>query len=187
MVFHESNKGEEMFKNIPIVTRLIFLVSVITLLMLGTIIYATSDGLRSMQRLDDDMQLTIDNVQAFDQINFLIARNRYALLEASQSSDQAFVAKKIDEVLKRRAEITEVSKKYEATLQDNKQRELLVAWQKHRGAYMKGGNEPVMAFLQAGKMAEASRQLAGTSVELYAPVEEDIENIRSYNLARVQI
>jgi methyl-accepting chemotaxis protein len=31
-------------------------------------------------------------------------------------------------------------------------------------------------------MAEASRQLAGTSVELYAPVEEDIENIRSYNL-----
>ncbi len=171
-----------MFKNIPIVTRLIFLVSAITLLMLGTIIFATSDGLRSMQRLDDDLQLTIDNVQAFDQINFLIARNRYALLEASQSSDQAFVAKKIDEVLKRRAEITEVSKKYEATLQDAKQRELLVSWQKHRATYAKEGNEPVMAFLQAGRMTEASRQLAGTSSQLYAPVEEDIENIHSYNL-----
>ncbi len=171
-----------MFKNIPIVTRLIILVSVITLLMLGTIIYATVDGLRSMERLDNDMQQTLDNVQAFDQINFLIARNRYALLDASQSSDQAYVAKKIEEVLKRRAEITEVSKKYEATLQDMKQRELLVSWQKHRAAYAKEGNEPVMAFLQAGKMAEASRQLAGTSVELYAPVEEDIEKIRSYNL-----
>lgn len=171
-----------MFKNIPIVTRLIFLVSVITLLMLGTIIYATNDGLRSMQRLDDDMQLTIDNVQAFDQINFLIARNRYDLLDASQSANQAYAAKKIDEVLKRRASITEASKMYEATLQDAKQHELLVLWQKHRGAYMKGGNEPVIAFLQAGRMAEASAQLAGISAELYAPVEDDIENIRSYNL-----
>lgn len=171
-----------MFKNIPIVTRLIILVTVITLLMLGTIIYATSDGLRAMQRLDDNMQQTIDNVQAFDRINYLISRNRYALMDASQSSDTAYVTKKIEEVLKRRAEITDVSKKYEATLQDTKQRELLESWQKHRGAYQKEGNEPIIAFLQAGKMAEATHQSLGTATQLYAPIEDDIENIRSYNL-----
>jgi methyl-accepting chemotaxis protein len=171
-----------MFKNIPIVTRLIFLVSVITLLMLGTIIYATTDGLRSMQRLDDDMQLTIDNVQAFDRINFLMARNRYTLLDASQSSDQAYVAKKIEEFLKYRADITEVSKKYEATLQDAKQRELLESWKKHRAAYAKDGNEPLLAALQAGKMADAARQSLGIATQLYTPIDVDVENIRSYNL-----
>src|SRR5664279_2774954 len=105
-----------MFKNIPIVTRLIFLVSVITLLMLGTIIYATTDGLRSMQALDDSMQETIDNVQAFDRINYLQATNRYNLLDAALSSDPAYVGKKIEAFTKIRAEVTEVSKKYEATL-----------------------------------------------------------------------
>ncbi len=171
-----------MFKNIPIVTRLIFLVSIITLLMLGTIIYATTDGLRSMQRLDDDMQLTIDNVQAFDRINFLMARNRYTLLDASQSSDPAYVAKKVEEFLKYRAVITEVSKKYEATLQDAKQHELLASWQKHRAAYAKDGNEPLLAALQAGRMPDAERLSLGTAAQLYEPIDADIESIRSYNL-----
>jgi methyl-accepting chemotaxis protein len=171
-----------MFKNIPIVTRLIFLVSVITLLMLGTIIYATTDGLRSMQRLDDDMQLTIDNVQAFDRINFLMARNRYTLLDASQSADPAYVAKKVEEFLKYRAVITDVSKKYEATLQDAKQRELLASWQKHRAAYAKEGNEPLLAALQAGRMPEAERISLGTAAQLYEPIDAVIEDIRSYNI-----
>ena len=140
-----------MFKNIPIVTRLIFLVSAITLLMLGTIIYATTDGLRSMQRLDDDMQMTIDNVQAFDRINFLMARNRYTLLDGAMSSDPAYAAKKAEEFLSYRAVITEASKKYEATLQDDKQRELLDSWKKHRATYAKDGNEPLAGGLASRK------------------------------------
>lgn len=171
-----------MFKNIPIVTRLIFLVSIITLLMLGTIIFATSDGLRSMERLDRDMQLTIDNVQAFDRINYLMARNRYALLDGSMSSDPAYAAKKAEEFLSYRSVITEASKKYEATLQDDKQRELLAAWKKHRAAYAKDGNDPLVAFLQAGRMAEAARQSTGIAAQLYEPIDVDIENIRSYNI-----
>lgn len=171
-----------MFKNIPIVTRLIFLVSAITVLMLGTIIYATTDGLRSMQRLDSDMQLTIDNVQAFDRINFLMARNRYTLLDGAMSSDPAYAAKKAEEFLSYRAVITEASKKYEATLQDDKQRELLDSWKKHRAAYAKDGNEPLLAALQAGRMAEAAKQSTGIAAQLYEPIDKDIENIRSYNL-----
>jgi methyl-accepting chemotaxis protein len=171
-----------MFKNIPIVTRLIFLVSIITLLMLGTIIFATSDGLRSMERLDKDMQQTIDNVQAFDRINYLMARNRYALLDGSMSSDPAYAAKKVEEFLKYRSVITEASKKYEATLQDDKQRELLDSWKKHRAAYAKEGNDPLVAALQAGRMAEAARQSTGIAAQLYEPIDVDIENIRSYNI-----
>lgn len=171
-----------MFKNIPIVTRLIILVSVITLLMLGTIIYATTDGLRSMERLDNDMQLTIENVQSFDRINYLMARNRYALLDGSMSSDPAYVAKKVEEFLKYRALITELSKQYEATLQDAKQRELLDQWKKHRAAYAKDGNDPLLASLQAGRMADAARQSTGIAAQLYEPIDTDIENIRAYNL-----
>ena len=168
-----------MFKNIPIVTRLIFLVSVITLLMLGTIIYATTDGLRAMQRLDDDMQMTIDNVQAFDRINFLMARNRYTLLDGAMSSDPAYAAKKAEEFLSYRSVITEASKKYEATVQDDKQRELLDSWKKHRAAYAKDGNDPLVAALQAGRMAEAAKQSTGIAAQLYEPIDKDIENIRS--------
>lgn len=171
-----------MFKNIPIVTRLIILVSVITVLMLGTIIYATVDGLRAMERLDNDMQLTIENVQAFDRINFLMARNRYTLLDGSMSSDPAYAAKKAEEFLSYRSVITEASKKYEATLQDAKQRELLDSWKKHRAAYAKEGNDPLVAFLQAGKMAEAARQSTGIAAQLYQPIDTDIENIRAYNI-----
>jgi methyl-accepting chemotaxis protein len=171
-----------MFKNVPIVTRLIFLVSVITVLMLGTIIYATTDGLRSMQRLDDDMQMTIDNVQAFDRINFLMARNRYTLLDGAMSSDPVYAAKKAEEFLSYRSVITEASKKYEATLQDDKQRELLDSWKKHRAAYAKEGNDPLLASLQAGRMAEAAKQSTGIAAQLYEPIDKDIENIRAYNL-----
>ncbi len=81
-----------MFKNIPIVTRLIFLVTAITLLMLGTIIYATTDGLSALAKLDEEMQQTLDNVQAFDQVNYLQARNRGVLLDALANPDPDNVA-----------------------------------------------------------------------------------------------
>jgi methyl-accepting chemotaxis protein len=171
-----------MFKNIPIVTRLVFLVSAITVLMLGTVIYATVDGLRAIQRLDSDMQMTIDNVQSFDRINFLMARNRYTLLDGAMSTDPAYAAKKAEEFLSYRSVITDASKKYEATLQDDKQRELLDVWKKHRAAYAKDGNDPLIAFLQAGKMAEAAKLSTGLAAQLYSPIDADIENIRSYNL-----
>ncbi len=171
-----------MFKNIPIVTRLIFLVSTISLLMLGTIIYATSSSTRAFERLHADMQQTIDNVQSFDQINYLMARNRVILLDAAISGDQAHAAARIEEFLKHRAEITELSKKYEATLQDAKQRALLELWKTHRATYAKDGNEPLIAALQAGKMTEAVRQALGPVSLLNEPIKIDIDNIRSYNL-----
>jgi methyl-accepting chemotaxis protein len=171
-----------MFKNIPIVTRLIILVSVITVLMLGTIIYATVDGLRAMERLDKDMQLTIDNVQAFDTINYMMSAQRYRLLDGAMNSDPAYAAKKAEEFLDNRSVITEASKKYEATLQDDKQRELLAVWKNHRAAYAKDGNDPLIGYLQAGKMAEAARQSIGIAAQLYQPIDTDIKNIRSYNL-----
>lgn len=171
-----------MFKNTSIVTRLIFLVSIITLLMLGTIIYATTNGLNSMQRLDKDMQLTIDNVQAFDRINYLMSRQRYRLLDGAMSSDPAYAAKKAEEFLSFRSVITDASKEYEATLQDDKQRELLAVWKMHRAAYAKQGNDPLVAALQAGRMAEAANLSTGIAAKLYEPINTDIENIRNYNL-----
>lgn len=171
-----------MFKRISIVTRLIFLVTAITVLMLGTIIYATTAGLHSMQRLNSEMQLTIDNVQAFDTINYMMSRQRYRLLDGAMSSDPAYAAKRAQEFLDNRSVITDASKEYEATLQDDKQRELLKVWQMHRAAYAKEGNDPLVAALQAGRMSEAAKQSTGIAAKLYEPINTDIENIRSYNL-----
>ncbi len=171
-----------MFKNISIVNRLIFLVTAITLLMLGTIIYATTNGLHAMQRLNSEMQLTIDNVQAFDTINYMMSRQRYRLLDGAMSSDPAYAAKRAQEFLDNRSVITDASKEYEATLQDDKQRELLKVWQMHRAAYAKEGNDPLVAALQAGRMSEAAKQSTGIAAQLYQPINTDIENIRNYNL-----
>ncbi|MGA8864111.1 MAG: methyl-accepting chemotaxis protein [Gallionella sp.] len=171
-----------MFKNISIVNRLIFLVTAITLLMLGTIIYATTNGLHAMQRLNSEMQLTIDNVQAFDTINYMMSRQRYRLLDGAMSSDPAYAAKRAQEFLDNRSVITDASKEYEATLQDDKQRELLKVWQMHRAAYAKEGNDPLVAALQAGRMSEAAKQSTGIAAKLYQPINTDIENIRNYNL-----
>jgi methyl-accepting chemotaxis protein len=171
-----------MFKNIPIVTRLIILVTVITVLMLGTIIYATTDGLRSMQRLDDDMQQTLDNVTAFERINYLMARTRIFLLDAAVNPDPANITKRIEGFQKNRAEVSELSKKYEATMQDAKQRELYEAWKAHRSTYAKEGVDSLVVALQTGKIAEAIRLLSGPIPQLNEPILADIDNIRAYNL-----
>ncbi len=169
------------FKNIPIVTRLIFLVTAITLLMLGTIIYATTDGLRSLAQLDAEMQQTLDNVQAFDQVNYLQARNRGVLLDALANPEPDNVARRVDEFLNTRAEVTAAAKKYEASILGAKQRELYDAWKTSRAAYAKE-NDAFMAALSAGKMAEASRISQEKLTPLYEPIKVAIANITQYNL-----
>jgi CHASE3 domain sensor protein len=171
-----------MFKNIPIVARLIFLVAAITLLMLATIIYATTDGLRSLARLDEEMQQTLDNVQAFERINFLMADTRIVLLDATLNPEPGNVEKRIAEFQKNRASVTEQSKHYAATLQDDKQRELLESWKAHRATYAKEAIDPLAAALQAGKKAEAERLVLVQVATLNEPIRADIDNIRKYNL-----
>lgn len=171
-----------MFKNIPIVTRLNILVSVITLLMLGTIIYATTDGLRAMQRLEEEMQQTLENVQAFERINFLMADTRIVLLDATLNAEPENIEKRIAEFLKNRAAVTEQSKQYAATLQDDKQRELLESWKAHRATYAKEAIDPLAAALQAGNKAEAERLVLVQVATLNEPIRADIDTIRKYNL-----
>lgn len=171
-----------MFKNIPIVTRLVFLVSVITVLMLGTLIYATTDGLRAMQRLDEEMQQTLDNVQAFERINFLMSDTRIALLDATLNAEPENIEKRIAEFQNNRTAVTGLSKQYAATLQDDKQRELLELWKAHRATYANEAIDPLAAALQAGKKAEAERLVLVQVATLNEPIRADIDNIRKYNL-----
>ena len=174
------------FRNIPIVTRLIFLVTAITLLMLGTIIYATTDGLRSLAKLDSEMQQTLDNIQAFDQVNYMQARNRGVLLDALANPEPDNVARRVEEFLNTRAEVTAAAKKYEASIQEGKQRELYDAWRTSRAAYAKE-NDAFMAALSAGKMAEASRISQEKLVPLYEPIKAAIANITRYNLEQQEL
>ncbi len=170
-----------MFKNIPIVTRLIILVGTITLMMLATIIYATSTGLRSLDRLHTEMQDTLDDIQAFDQVNYLQARNRAVLLDALANPEPANVQRRIDEFLSTRAEVTANAKRYEASIEEGRQRELYDAWKASRAAYAKE-NDNYMAALSAGKITEAVRLSQEKLGPLYEPIKTAIGNITKYNL-----
>jgi methyl-accepting chemotaxis protein len=161
--------------------RLIILVGTITLMMLATIIYATSSGLSSLDRLHQEMQDTLDDIQAFDQVNYLQARNRAVLIDALVNPDPASVARHIDEFLKTRAEISADAKKYEASIEPGKQRELFEVWKAARAAYAKE-NDIYMATLTAGKYAEAIRISQEKLAPLYEPLSIAIANITKYNL-----
>jgi methyl-accepting chemotaxis protein len=170
-----------MFKNIPIVTRLIILVGVITLMMLATIIYATSSGQRSMERLYEDMQGTLDDIQAFDQVNYLQARNRAALLDALANPEPSNITRRVDEFLSTRAVITDYAKKYEASIEPGRQRELYEIWKSSRALYAKE-NDSYMAALNAGRIAEAARISQEKLAPLYEPIKAANANIAKFNL-----
>ena len=170
-----------MFKNIPIVTRLIFLVGTITLIMLATIIYATTNGVRSLDRLHDDMQQTLDDIQAFDRVNYLQARNRAVLLDALANPEPGNVEQHIEVFLSTRAEVTANAKRYEAGVKEGKDRELLDAWKAARIAYARE-NDNFMTALKAGKIPEAIRISQEKLTPLYEPISIAIANIGKYNL-----
>lgn len=170
-----------MFKNISIVTRLIILVGTITLMMLATIIYATSSGLRSLDRLHTEMQGTLDDIQAFDQVNFLQARNRAVLLNALVNPEPQIIKQHIDEFLGTRADVTRHAKRYEASIEAGRQRELFDAWKTARAAYAKE-NDNYMAALSAGKISEATLIAQNKLGPLYEPIKTSIANITAYNL-----
>lgn len=170
-----------MFKNIPIVTRLIILVGTITLMMLATIIYATSSGLRSLDRLHTEMQDTLDDIQAFDQVNYLQARNRAALLDALANPEPGNVTRRVEEFLSTRAVITDFAKKYEASIEPGRQRELYEVWKSSRALYAKE-NDSYMAALNAGRIAEAARISQEKLAPLYEPIKVANANIAKFNL-----
>jgi methyl-accepting chemotaxis protein len=170
-----------MFKNIPIVIRLIILVGTITLMMLATIIYATSSGLRSLDRLHTEMQDTLDDIQAFDQVNYLQARNRAALLDALANPEPGNVTRRVEEFLSTRAVITDFAKKYEASIEPGRQRELYEVWKSSRALYAKE-NDSYMAALNAGRIAEAARISQEKLAPLYEPIKVANANIAKFNL-----
>ena len=138
-----------MFKNMQIATRLIILVSGIAVLMLGSTLYASISNMRAMEHMRADSQRTIDNVKAFDRIIYLMTRNRVILMDAGINIEPVRLERHEAEFYKNRDEITEISRRYQASVSSDRQRELLETWKMHRTAYVKEGLEPMLAALLA--------------------------------------
>lgn len=171
-----------MFKNMQIATRLIILVSGIAVLMLGSTLYASISNMRAMEHMHADSQRTIDNVKAFDRIIYLMTRNRVILMDAGINIEPVRLARREAEFYKNRDEITEISKRYQASVSSDRQRELLETWKMHRTAYVKDGLEPMLAALKSGNVAEASRIEREKVSVLNEPIKADIDAINNLNI-----
>ena len=171
-----------MIKNMAIATRLIILVATIAVMMLGNAIYSTISSSRAIQHMHEDAQQTAENVEAFGRIVYLMTRNRVILMDAGINFEPARLAKREAEYFKNRDEISEISKKYQETLRDDKQRELYETWKAHRSAYVKEGLEPMLAALKDGNVANAFRIEREKVGVLNEPIKDDIAAINSYNI-----
>ncbi|HUX89135.1 MAG TPA: methyl-accepting chemotaxis protein [Gallionellaceae bacterium] len=171
-----------MFKNMQISTRLITLVSGIAILMLGATLYASISNMRAMEHMQADFQMTVENVKAFDRIVYLMTRNRVILMDAGINLEPVRLARREAEFYKNRDEITEISRHYQESVSNDRQRELLEAWRMHRAAYVKEGLEPMLAALKSGNVTEASRIEREKVSVLNEPIKEDIDAINSYNI-----
>src|SRR5512140_1223555 len=170
-----------MFKNISIVKRLIFLVSIIAVLMLAATVYIIVDARNELDSLQADMQETLDGANTLSRILYLTQRNRIILMDAGVHPDPENVAKREAEYVKNRDEVTEALKDYSDLEIDDKQRELFANFTKHREAYVKEGLAPMLAALKAGNPAEALRIEHDKVSPLNEPIKVDLDSMTSYN------
>lgn len=171
-----------MFKNISIVTRLIALVSLTAVMLLGTVTYITTNSSAKINELGARSKVTAENMEAFGRIIYLMARNRLILLRSGVQENAQIAAEHIAEYHKNRDEITAVGKRYEETIQDDKQRQLYETWKAHRVTYVKEGLELMAANLKEGKYAETRRVEHDVVRVLNEPIKGDIAAINQYNL-----
>jgi methyl-accepting chemotaxis protein len=170
-----------MLKNTTVKMRLIILVSVMGIMLLGNAIYFSVSSSRALAHLQADSQQLLNNVDAFGRIIYLMTRNRLILLDAGVNFEPTRLARREAEFYKNRDEITRISKEYEQTLRDDRQRELLQTWKTHRTAYVKEGLEPMLAALKDGNVANAFRIDREKISVLNEPIKGDIAAISSYN------
>ncbi len=170
-----------MFKNMTVKLRLILLVGVMGIMLLGNAVYFSVSSSRALAHLQADSQQLLDNVEVFGRIIYLMTRNRLVLIDAGVNFEPARLAKHEAEFYKNRDEITRISKEYEQSLKNDKQRELFEVWRGHRAAYVKEGLEPMLAALKDGNVANAFRIERDKVSALNGLIKADITAINDYN------
>jgi len=163
-----------MLKNLSIRSRLIFVISFLSLLLIsGGLIGIVSLGLSN-----DALRATYENrlvpVTQLDQVIRLINLNQLSIAE-SITGDPAAVGKEMDGVEQRIAEINKTWDVYMATALSVKERKLAANFAENRQRFVIEGLKPAVAALRSQDIPTAKSIMAGPMKQLFVPTREAID------------
>lgn len=163
-----------MLKNISIKSRLIFVIAFLSASLIGggiiglTSLHYFNGALKSMY------QSRLAPMEQLELIVRNIDRNRMAVAEAITGNPDA-IARKVEEIEKRAAEITKSWDSYSAAVKDPEERRLGERFVESRRKFLDEGLKPAVAALRAGKAPQALEIMQGPMAKLYVSTQESID------------
>ena len=171
-----------MLKNISIKSRLIFLITLLSLLMIaigGTGIFGLASVNDSLRTVYDDRLVSMGQL---DQVIRLINRNQLAVAK-SLTGDPAQISKEMDQVDKNIAEASKVWGEYMATYLTDDEKKMAEQFATARKAFLDEGLKPAMAAARAQDVKLATEILHGKMALNYEKVREQLDTLIKLQLA----
>ncbi|HZW12221.1 MAG TPA: methyl-accepting chemotaxis protein, partial [Noviherbaspirillum sp.] len=156
-----------MFKNLTIKSRLVFVISFLSLLLIGSGIIgisSLSSANNSLKSIYEERLLPIERLNTILQ---LMAENRMVVAE-SMNGDPSVVNKRMDEVDRRAAEITRIWNEYMAMPHTPEEKALAEKAVESRNKYVAEGLKPSVEALRAANVQMAMELMQGPMSQHYA-------------------
>ena len=171
-----------MFKNLTIKTRLIFIISFLSVLLLviGAI------GLTGMSKANDGLRsVYIDRTIPLGQVDHIeskLLENRLLITAAAMDPKPDMIKENTDKVEKNIAEIGKVWDEYMASYLTPEEKKLAEKFAEDRKKFVTEGLKPSIAALRANDIKEVTHIIVEKIRPLYAPVREGIEKLGDLQL-----
>ncbi|HYD62506.1 MAG TPA: Tar ligand binding domain-containing protein, partial [Noviherbaspirillum sp.] len=163
-----------MFTNLTIKSRLVFVISFLSLLLVGSgviAIVSLSSANTSLRTIYDDRLIPIGQLNT---IVRLIGDSRMAVAE-SMNGDPAVVNKRMDEVDKRTGDIARTWDEYMKQALTDVERTQAKKAMESRMKFVEEGLKPTVAALRAANVQQAMELMQGPMSQTYAVFQTDID------------
>ncbi|RZI40606.1 HAMP domain-containing protein, partial [Herbaspirillum sp. HC18] len=165
-----------MLKDLTIKSRLIFVISFLSLLLIGSGVIgiaSLSSANSSLKTIYDDRLMPIGQLNA---IVRLIGDNRMAVAE-SMNGDPAVVNKKMDDVDKRIAEISKIWDAYIRSTMTDEEKALAAKALDSRKKFVDEGLKPTVAALRGANVQQAMELMQGPMSQTYAVFQGHVDEL----------
>jgi methyl-accepting chemotaxis protein len=179
---NKQQEGQEMFKNLTIKSRLIFVVAFLSLMCISGALIGLSSLYVANEGLQTNYKQRLLPIAELDQIVRLIDRNQIAVAQAL-TAEPAGLTKEMDAVEQRIGAINQAWGKLMAsnaaamTAPEKQSAEKFIAARKR---FVEEGLRPAIAALRANDTAQATRLVRGPLNELAEPVAEAANSLIQY-------
>ena len=165
-----------MFSNLTIKSRLVFVISFLSLLLVGSGIVGISSlstANSSLKAIYDDRMIPIGQL---NHVVRLSSESRMAVAE-SMNGDPAVVVKRMDEVDRRSAEVEKLWNAFMASGRDAEEKALADKSLESRKKYVAEGLKPTVDALRAANVQQAMELMQGPMSQHYTVFQEQIDNL----------